>query len=36
VRTALNEAQREGKRSVLMRVKSGETTKFVALRLGRA
>ncbi len=36
VRTALNEAQKEGKRSVLMRVKSGETTKFVALRLGRA
>jgi serine protease Do len=36
VRTALNEAQKDGKRSVLMRVKSGETTKFVALRLGRA
>jgi len=35
VRTALNDAQKEGKRSVLMRVKSGETTKFVALRLGR-
>ena len=26
----------QGKRSVLMRIKSGETTKFVALRLGRA
>jgi len=36
VRSALNEAQKEGKRSVLMRVKSGETIKFVALRLGRA
>jgi serine protease Do len=35
VRTALNDAQKEGKRSVLMRVKSGENTKFVALRLGR-
>jgi len=29
-------AQREGKRTVLIRVKSGEGTKFVALRLGRA
>ncbi|HEY7247669.1 MAG TPA: Do family serine endopeptidase [Xanthobacteraceae bacterium] len=36
VRSALNEAQKGGKRSVLMRVKSGETTKFVALPLGRA
>jgi serine protease Do len=36
VRSALNEAQKDGKRSVLMRVKSGEATKFVALRLGRA
>jgi serine protease Do len=36
VRAALNEAQKDGKRSVLMRVKSGDTTKFVALRLGRA
>jgi serine protease Do len=36
VRSALNDAQKDGKRSVLMRVKSGETTKFVALRLGRA
>ncbi|TMJ31234.1 MAG: Do family serine endopeptidase [Alphaproteobacteria bacterium] len=36
VRSALNEAQKDGKRSVLMRVKSGDGTKFVALRLGRA
>jgi serine protease Do len=36
VRSALNDAQKDGKRSVLMRVKSGEATKFVALRLGRA
>jgi serine protease Do len=36
VRSALNEAQKDGKRSVLMRVKSGDATKFVALRLGRA
>jgi serine protease Do len=35
VRGALNDAQKDGKRSVLMRVKSGEATKFVALRLGR-
>jgi serine protease Do len=36
VRTALNDARTEGKRTVLMRVKSGEATKFVALPLGRA
>src|SRR5262249_55077041 len=36
VRSALNDAQKDGKRSVLMRVKSGDGTKFVALRLGRA
>jgi serine protease Do len=36
VRSALNAAQKDGKRTVLMRVKSGEATKFVALRLGRA
>jgi serine protease Do len=35
VRTAVGEAQKEGKRSVLMRVKSGDGSKFVALRLGR-
>ena len=36
VRSALGDAQKEGKRTVLFRVKSGEATKFVALRLGRA
>jgi serine protease Do len=36
VRAALAEAQKEGKRTVLMRVKSGDATKFVAIRLGRA
>jgi serine protease Do len=36
IRTALGEAQKEGKRTVLMRVKSGDATKFVALPLGRA
>src|SRR5262245_10457465 len=36
VRVALNEARQGGKRTVLLRVKSGESTKFVALPLGRA
>jgi serine protease Do len=36
VRASVGNAQREGKRTVLIRVKSGEGTKFVALRLGRA
>jgi len=36
VRTAVANAQKDGKRTVLMRVKSGEGSKFVALRLGRA
>jgi serine protease Do len=36
IRTALNDARSGGKRTVLMRVKSGEATKFVALPLGRA
>jgi serine protease Do len=36
VRTALADARAEGKRTVLMRVKSGEATRFVALPLGRA
>jgi serine protease Do len=36
VRTALGNAQKDGKRTVLMRVKSGDGSKFVALRLGRA
>ena len=36
VRKALADARKEGKRTVLMRVKSGDATKFVALPLGRA
>jgi len=36
VRTALTDAQKDGKRTLLMRVKSGEAMKYVALRLGRA
>jgi serine protease Do len=36
IRTLVGEAQKEGKRTVLMRVKSGDATKFVAMRLGRA
>jgi serine protease Do len=37
VRDAIRDAQKNGKRTVLMRVKSGgEGTKFVALRLGKA
>ncbi|HEY7296877.1 MAG TPA: Do family serine endopeptidase [Xanthobacteraceae bacterium] len=36
VRTALANARKDGKRTVLMRVKSGEGSKFVAMRLGRA
>ncbi len=36
VRDVLSEVNKDGKRSVLMRVKSGEGTKFVALRFGRA
>jgi serine protease Do len=36
VRNAISDAQKGGKRSVLMRVKSGEETKFVAVRIGRA
>ncbi len=36
VREVLSDIHKDGKRSVLMRVKSGEGTKFVALRLGRA
>ena len=36
VRDAIADAQKDGKRSVLLRVKSGDGTKFVALRLGRA
>jgi serine protease Do len=36
VRTALSDAQKTGKRTILMRVKSGDETKFVALRLSKA
>jgi serine protease Do len=36
IRNLVGEAQKEGKRTVLMRVKSGEATKFVAVRIGRA
>src|SRR5262245_38842811 len=36
IRSALKDAQKDGKRTILMRVKSGEATKFVALRLGKA
>ena len=36
IRNLIGDAQKEGKRTVLMRVKSGDATKFVAMRLGRA
>jgi serine protease Do len=36
VTDALRDAHKDGKRTVLMRVKSGEGTRFVALRLGSA
>jgi serine protease Do len=36
VRTALSGAQKDGKHTVLLRVKSGEETRFVALRLSKA
>jgi serine protease Do len=36
VNKAVGAARTEGKKSVLIRVKSGEATKFVALRLDRA
>ncbi len=36
VRKALDEAHKGGKRTVLLRVKSGDATKFVALPIGRA
>ncbi|HZD64354.1 MAG TPA: Do family serine endopeptidase, partial [Xanthobacteraceae bacterium] len=36
VRSALKDAQKEGKRTILMRVKSGEETRFVAVRLAKA
>jgi serine protease Do len=36
VRSALRDAQKEGKRTVLMRVKSGDGTRFVAVPLSKA
>jgi serine protease Do len=36
VSTAIQDAQKDGKHTILMRVKSGDATKFVAVRLGRA
>ena len=36
VRSALGDVQKDGKRTVLMRVKSGDATRFVALPLGKA
>jgi serine protease Do len=36
VRSALKDAQKEGKRTILMRVKSGEAPHFVAMPLGKA
>ncbi len=36
VRSALSAAQKDGKQTVLMRVKSGDATRFVALKLGKA
>jgi serine protease Do len=36
VRNVLGDAQKDGRRTVLMRIKSGDGTKFLALRLGRA
>ncbi|MBO0712593.1 MAG: PDZ domain-containing protein, partial [Acetobacteraceae bacterium] len=36
VRDSIRDAQKDGKRTVLMRVKSGDGVKYVALRLGRA
>jgi serine protease Do len=35
LRNVIGDAQKDGKRSVLMRVKSGDGTKYLALRLGR-
>jgi hypothetical protein len=36
VRNALKQAKAEGKHDVLMRVKMGDTTRFVAVPLGAA
>jgi hypothetical protein len=36
VRKALQTSRTDGKRTVLLRVKSGEATRFVAIPVGRA
>jgi len=36
VRKAVSDAQAGGKRTVLMRVKSGQATRFVAVPIGNA
>jgi serine protease Do len=36
VRNAINDAHKNGKRTVLMRLKSNDTTRFVAITLARA
>jgi len=36
VRKAMADARKDGKKTVLMRVKSGEATRFVAVPAGRA
>jgi serine protease Do len=36
IRKALEDARKDNKRTVLMRVKSGDNTRFVALPAGRA
>jgi serine protease Do len=36
IRNVIGDAQKDGKRTVMMRVKSGESTKYLALRLTRA
>jgi serine protease Do len=36
VRSALSGAQKDGKKTILMRVKSGEETRFVAIKLSKA
>jgi serine protease Do len=36
VRSALKDARKDGKRTVLMRLKSGDGTRFVAVPLGKA
>src|SRR6476659_3028293 len=36
IRSALKDAQKDGKRTILMRVKSGDATHFVAMPLGKA